>query len=1369
MAGLAMLALVLGARLGLQADTHTLPVNSWETESWTVRARIEGQEVKFWQEGEQGTLGMGNRVILYTAPKEASISVWAEFHGSLPPQVQPLAQTIEIFGETDAPWTIEGGVATSTVNLVTNQERLAEIRLLQGRVTLQTTDPNWTPTANFMASLYVARPISVGAGGASGGSLTLYAYSQTPHIVTNTVTGVCWVDYQSTPLPDAQVKAEALEGVEVVSGWLTTGEAGNARATAWAPTSSPVDAAGLVAARVRIKAVKDRASVQREVDIHIPYALVASANGAFLTGRAGAVLEPRGVFNGELLRPGDVVRVGDEFIGSGPYLTVWFCNGQCVTLQSDTVGGIRAVVGQGSFDHRTAVFKASLENAVQDIQADPRRYGRMLVYKALGNAVDGLLGIPDPVGWAATTPGGAVEEWLGSFAESAYQPGGSPLRGDGPAFGPGDPSAPDASWAGSVVDFYSDGTARAYNRGATLNVSGPSASAAAALGGMVVARLDVPGGTTSAIGTAPAGGFAPFLSLGPTNGATEVAIRPALRLQFTEFGFNSVLPGSLRCRLDGRLLESQTRFSSSAFLHQVPAAEALAPGPHQWEVEFALLHGGLVRTSITFSVTSNLPAPRELRVTAGRQRVALRWDAEALAWARGGFRVYRTAAGGSPVLISGSTPLRQPNFVDMTPLTNATYAVTGLDAAGQEGPQSAPAAVTFPGSAPAAPLAPAVAVESWEPGGTPALSLDDSTPGFTLWRIEAASSSAGPFADVLNGELTSVDHWPIPNPFTETRPFYRITAVNVDGAESASVVVGPLELPLPLPAVAGLTAMPNLDGSVSLRWDAWSAQPILGYRVESWSAGQWSLAADVDAATKVWTDVQPANGTLRQWRVAARLASGGTSPVSPAVGLRWQPAPLQPGGIRFAAATQAGFEGESASVRIVREGGSDGPAFVTWSSWGWAGDALPEVDYTPGAGLLIFAPGETEKVVTIPLLADGVREPLAESCFVYLRGVEGGPALLEPSTAQVFILDGPELGWESVWLYSSEDGPSQVHFHVTLSRPVSHPVSVDYEFQAAMSTATPGVDFTGPLSGTLAFAPGETNKSFVVVVINDSIKEGTTPETVKYRLLNPQGVAMDLTDPFRAYATLKIRDDDTQAGYAVFAARSIRLREGEARAVPLRREGGSDGDLPVFLFSMGGTAENDTDWTITPPSPSFADGQTNLTVTLTAAEDGAAEGAETVVLGAFAGMGGPGQLATMLAVIEDADMPPSGFSAWAEQRLAAFPIEQRSPQADADNDGTPNWAEFLWRTNPAHADRPPPPEFSFTEWGEWEVTVTVTDDPALVLAAEFSRDVSWTTVTFDAGTWQINANGTRTGTFRDFNFGRSSGFVRLRAEWTGPE
>lgn len=1367
--GLAVAALGAGLFSPAFADTHLLPVNQWESESWTVQARIEGQDVKFCQEGEEGALGLGNRVILYTAPKEASVSVWAEFRGELPPDVQPIGQTIEMFGQQDTHWTTEGGVATTTVSLITNQEHLVEYCLLQGRAVLHTTDTNWTPTANFTATLYVARPISVAAGGAVGGSLALYAYAQTPYVRSNTLTGVSWVDYLSEPLPDAQVKAEAVEGVEVASGWLTTGEAGNARATVWAETSSLVDVAGLVSGRVRIKAVKDRATVQREVDLHIPYANVASANGAFLVGRAGAILEPRGIIDGEILRPGDVVRVGNEFIGTGPYLNVSFCNGQRVTLQSDTVGGIRAVVGQGSFDHRTPVLKASLENAVQNIQADPRRYGRMLVYKALGNAVDGLLGIPNAVGWSVTTPGGAVEEWVGDFAESAYQPGGNPVRKDGPVFGPGDSSAPDAPWAASVVDFYSDGTARAYNRGATLRVSGPSASATASLGGMVVARLNVPGGTTSPTGSAPLGGFAPFISIAPTNGAADVAIRPTLRLQFTEFGFNSVLPGSLRCRLDGRLLESQIRFDSGEFVHQVPATAALAPGSHQWDVEFALLHGGLAHTSVAFSVTSALPAPRGVRAAAGQQRVGLCWDAEALAWAHGGFRVYRTAGGGSPVLISGETPLRQPNFVDASPVASASYAVAGLDTGGNEGPHSAPVAVTFPGSAPAAPLAPVIAAESPEPGPGLALVIEDSTPGFTLWRIEAASSAIGPFADVLVGELTSMDHWPIPEPFAETRPFYRVTAVNVDGAAGAPVVVGPLAVPVPLPAVAGLTAALNTNGTVTLQWDAWSARPKLGYRIERWSTGQWSLAADVDAATLSWTDTPAANGALFQWRVAARLTAGGTSPVSPAMGLRWQPASVQPGSIRFAGGTQSGFEGVTLPVQIIREGGSDGPAFVTWSSWGWAGNASPEVDYTPGAGLLIFAPGETEKIVNIPLLADNMRERPDESFYVYLRGVEGGPALTEPSMAQVFITDGPELAWESIWLYTTEDGPPEMRFRVTLSTPVGYPVSVDYEFQAAMSTATHGADFTGPVSGTLTFAPGETNQSFAVTVVNDALKEGTQSETVKYRLLNPQGASIDGTDPFRWYATLEIRDDDTQAGYAVFAGNSVRLREGESRPVTLRREGGSDGALDVFLFGMGGSAQQGDDWALDPPSPSFADGQTNLTVSLTAAADGVAEGAEVLILGAFAGMGGPGQMATMLVVIQDADAPVSGFDTWAAEQLAAFPAEKRPPHADADADGIPNWAEFLWRTNPAQSDRPALPQHSFSEWGEWQLAVTVTDDPALVVVAEFSNDVAWNTVTFDAGTWQANPDGTRTGVFRMFNFGGTAGFVRFRAEWIGAE
>ena len=201
---------------------------------------------------------------------------------------------------------------------------------------------------------------------------------------------------------------------------------------------------------------------------------------------------------------------------------------------------------------------------------------------------------------------------------------------------------------------------------------------------------------------------------------------------------------------------------------------------------------------------------------------------------------------------------------------------------------------------------------------------------------------------------------------------------------------GPLALPVALPGVAGLTALPNSNGTVQVRWDAWTARAILGYRVERGFDGKWTLAADVDASTQTWTETQSGDGVRRQWRVRARLAGGALSPASPAVEFCLQPVPAHPGNIRFANATVTGAEGESLPIRIVREGGSDGPAFVTWSSWGWAGSATPEADYTPGAGLLIFAPGETEKTVNVALQADNLRSSRRE--LTYLKRSKAVPA-----------------------------------------------------------------------------------------------------------------------------------------------------------------------------------------------------------------------------------------------------------------------------------------------------------------------------------------------------------------------------------------
>ncbi len=1358
------LAAALGSCLVLscpgRADTHTLPITLGSPADWTVTARVEGQDARFIREGDEGTPESGKRLILYTAPKQVAISVYADFHGELPDGVEATGLTLEMTGGA-AEWTMEGGVAGSVVDLSTNQEVMATFRLLVGRVTLETTDPDWKPVALFSATLYVARPISVSAGGALGGSLAVYCWAHQPVIKTNAAGGT-WLDYQFDPLPGAEVKVEPVAGVEGTGGWVTTEDTGRAMVPLWASTSSPVDAAGYIQAVVRLKAVKERATVQREVTLSIPYALVEGVNGGFLVGRAGGILEPSPLIPGQTLLPGDVVQVGSEAIGSGVQLTVRFCNGQRVTLQSDTLGGVRAGVGQGSLDHRTPLLQAALQTLVQDIRTDPRRYGRMLVYKALGNAVDGFLGIPDPVGWTVTTPGGAVENWLADFGESAYQPRAQHRLAGGPAAAAGDPLAADAPWTAAVVDFYTDDTARVYNGGATVRVEGPSASAVVPRQGMVVARFNTPSQALSPVGVAPVGTVNPGLITEPAAGASDVPVRPRLRVRLADAS-DAIVPGGLSCRLEGQWVSFQET-GPEGWEYSFPPDTALAPGPHQWDLELALAGGTILRTSLVFRVTDQLPAPRDVRAQAGRQRLVLRWDAEALAWARGGFHVYRQLPGGTAERLSGPTPLREPNFVDPAPVVGATYEVAGLDATGREGPRSAPVSANFPDLGPATPGPVTVSWVTSESSGLPALAIADATPGLTLWRIEAGATPDGPFTDLLAGELTTRTPWPVPAPFTESRRWFRVTSINADGLEGPPTLLGPVPLPAPLPAVTGLSASLDANGTVTLRWAPWTARPLAAYRVESRTNDAWIAQAEVDASLPAWTDPVPARGELREWRVVARLADGSEAPPSAPVSLRALAPPPVPGVVRFETATLTGAEGTSLEVPLVREGALDLPAFVTWSSWDWSGTASPEADYTPGAGLLVFAPGESRKVISIPLAQDAVRERPEEFFYVDLRGVEGGSVPGDPARLQVFITDGVELAWETLWLYAPEDGPAEQVFRVNLGGPAPQAVRVDYAFVPEASTATPGVDFTGPLSGTLHFAPGQTSAWFTVTLINDSLKEGARPEEVKYRLLNPQGAALDDTDPFRLYATLQIADDDTRPGRAVFDITTLRLREGQSRTLLLRREGGSDGALEVFLFPLGGTAEMNTDWSLDPSQPRFAEGQTTLEATFSARADDQAEGAEGVVLGLHGG-GGPGQMQTLLVVIEDADSPPSGFASWADQQLGQFPATARTAGADADGDGLPNWIEYLWRTDPARPDRVSLPEQTFSEWGEWQVRVTVRDDPAAVVVAEFAGDALWSSPSFDAGTWQANGDGTRTGTFRLYSFGAQAGFVRFRCEW----
>ena len=198
------------------------------------------------------------------------------------------------------------------------------------------------------------------------------------------------------------------------------------------------------------------------------------------------------------------------------------------------------------------------------------------------------------------------------------------------------------------------------------------------------------------------------------------------------------------------------------------------------------------------------------------------------------------------------------------------------------------------------------------------------------------------------------------------------------------------------------------------------------------------------------------------------------------------------------------------------------------------GTARAGSDYTDTSGALTFAPGETAKTVSVPVIDDTV-EDTPETLTVRLSNadppyVDSGNVVWGSREAGVLIADAVATGTirntedqaepraVSVSAASAAEGDSVV-FTVSLSATSSQQVTVDYA--TADGTATAGEDYTAT-SGTLTFQAGETTKTISVPITDDTEDDGG--ETFTLTLSNASGA--DLGD---AEATGTIRDTDTTA------------------------------------------------------------------------------------------------------------------------------------------------------------------------------------------------------------------------------------------------
>ena len=283
-------------------------------------------------------------------------------------------------------------------------------------------------------------------------------------------------------------------------------------------------------------------------------------------------------------------------------------------------------------------------------------------------------------------------------------------------------------------------------------------------------------------------------------------------------------------------------------------------------------------------------------------------------------------------------------------------------------------------------------------------------------------------------------------------------------------------------------------------------------------------------------------------------------------------------------------------------------------------DYEPVTDWSP----IAFAPGATSMPIMVRTVSDGDSED--ETFLVELR------APPDPSTPlNAVIVDSVAVGTilssnkprMSIADADADEGDT-MQFVVTLSEPAPGPVTVSYATAelTGWRAAGAGTDYE-PVSGSLAFAPGETEQFIDVVVNMDDEPEGDESFLVELSGPSPDVVRADSsavgtingtsdcvgpgdTTPSRLTADSPREDED--AGMLVFELALVR-----PRCVPTDIAVAPSSEFPGFV-DRPGIATPGVDYVLRDRSLSIARLTTVLRVRVELTNDTIGEPTETVEL-----------------------------------------------------------------------------------------------------------------------------------------------------------
>ena len=233
---------------------------------------------------------------------------------------------------------------------------------------------------------------------------------------------------------------------------------------------------------------------------------------------------------------------------------------------------------------------------------------------------------------------------------------------------------------------------------------------------------------------------------------------------------------------------------------------------------------------------------------------------------------------------------------------------------------------------------------------------------------------------------------------------------------------------------------------------------------------------------------------------------------------------------------------KTVTIPVTLNQASSTQVAVDWyTQSGWlphqASDNGFRVDYQAASGTVVFAPGQTAKTVSVTIFDDGIAEQ-DESFVVGLRNPVGAQIGIPPdfwTHGAVVTIHDNELGvfiGDGGFVLAAPEGDSGTtpfEVPVRLNFASASPVTVGWTTGEApvndpRDAATADQDYQAA-TGSLTFAPGETEKTVAVQIIGDTLSEGPEEE-FRVLLTNPVGAQIGVAWDNAIAATVGIQDDD---------------------------------------------------------------------------------------------------------------------------------------------------------------------------------------------------------------------------------------------------